>query len=82
MPGNYWVAFEIHAPTFIGTGMTSTSETLESYASTFGNNPEYYPSPQGEAFALRIEGAVVPEPMTTALFVFGAFLLKFITKRK
>jgi len=35
---------------------------------------------------LRLTGPVgfsaVPEPMTTALFAFGAFLLKFITKRK
>ena len=82
LSGDYWVAFEIHDPTIIETVMPFPPNSLESYARTIGNNPVYYPSSLEEGFALRIEGDVVPEPISICLFTFGAFLLKFFNKRR
>ena len=83
LPGEYWIAFEIHDPVFMKTFLPTPPNQLEKIAWTNEqalNDVGYFPTSLGGSFALRIEGDVVPEPLSLALFVFGAFLLKFIKK--
>jgi len=81
--GDYWVAFEVHSPTLIETILPFAPNRLHKYA--FTNETIYYDYEQGyldspDIFALRIEGDVVPEPMTMLLFVFGTFFLKYLKR--
>ncbi|MCD6460733.1 hypothetical protein J7L67_08720 [bacterium] len=82
LSGEYWIALEIHNPVFMETFLSTPPNTLEKLAQTNEqalNDVGYFPA--AESFALRIEGDVVPEPISICLFTFGAFLLKIFTKR-